>query len=341
MTESSEKPLLSAVGQDEDGLGPSLDSPADFEVVEGAWISGQNAGSTSPEEIRSLLDRDIRLERDAALTAPDRMFAGALIEVLGVPDLRLPDFPETATKLDQQLATLEPNYSQVMHTIEADPNLVGRIWSLARTTRFPSPPNNLQIAVSRVGLVEIWRMSVEMALEAIRIRRGPFKDRADGVRIHGVLVGDVTASLARETRGPEFLAGLLHDVGELLILEAASRTEPSQEMVCRIVAQHHASFGVLVAKAWRLDPEVGQGIAYHHDPGAVNAGPQDLCRLIRIADIAVSGALDHRRQRQSFPELAIRQAATGPMDPTRPLVLAQRCIDRLERDGMNLMGTAV
>ncbi len=316
------------------------DSPASWTVCEGAWVDGAAAGSIKPGQVRTQLLRSMAKARDQALTAPDRMFAGALIEVLEAPDLQLPNFPETAQKLDRQLATLEPNYSQVMHTIEADPNLVGRVWQIARSARFPKPPNSLNMAVSRVGLVEIWRISVEMTVEAIRIRPGFYKNQADGTRLHGLLVGDVTSALAKERRGPQFLAGLLHDVGNLVILEAASRTEPHPETVNRLISAHHAAFGMLVAHAWRLDPVVAPAIGFHHNPGAIGAGVMDLPRLVAIADMAVSGALDQRRRRQSFPEVAIQEMSLGQMEPSRPMVLAQRSIERMERDGLDVLGSA-
>jgi len=310
---------------------------ANLNVIEGAWVVGCNAPSPSPESCRSHLINALERERDSAQTAPNRMFAGALLESLDFPDLQLPNFPETAQQLDRQLATLEPNYSQVMRTVEADPNLVGRVWQIARSPRFPSAPSSLDMAVSRVGMVEIWRISVQMAMESIRIQTGPFKDRGDSVRLHGVLVGDVTAALAKERRGPQFLSGLLHDVGELLILEAASRTNPDPLMVDRIAARHHAAIGVLVAHAWRLDPNVAPAIAFHHNPAAAPMANQELARLVCIADIAVSGALDHRRGCESHPELAIQMAAVKKMDASRPLVLADRSIDRMERDGMKVV----
>jgi HD-like signal output (HDOD) protein len=315
--------------------------PAKWAVVEGAWLDGVCATTTEPGTARLRLERAMEKLRDHARTAQDRMFAGALLEVLQAHDLRLPDFPETAQKLDRQLATLDPNYSQVMHIIESDPALVGHIWQIARSARFPKPPTSLSMAVSRVGMVEIWRISVQMALEAIRIQPGPFKTQADGIRLHGVLVADVTAALAKQRQGTEFLAGLLHDVGALVILEAAARTDPDPQTVARVMAEHHSAFGMLVADAWKLGPEAIEAIGFHHNPSAVGAGLMDLPRLVAIADIAVSGALDHRRARQSFPEVAIQEMALGQMEPTRPLVLADRSIDRMESEGLDVLGVAL
>jgi len=308
-----------------------------WEVVQGAWTTGKNAENPEPETCRARLINRLVDERDQATTAPDRMFFGALLQAVESETLGLPHFPDTAIELDRLLSRSEPDYKAVMRVIESDPQLVGQIWSLARSARFPAPPTSLAVAVSRVGMVEVWRLSVQMAVNSIGVESGSYSRRADSARVHGVLVGDVTAALSKERRGPQFIAGLLHDVGELVVLGVASRTEPQPDLVDRIISEHHAAVGVLVSHAWHMDMAVARTIAAHHDPDAIEAGKTDLSRLVRIADIAVCGAIDHRCKRQSHPELAIKQAACGPMDPSRPLVLAGQSIDRLERDGIQVV----
>jgi HD-like signal output (HDOD) protein len=309
---------------------------ATWTAVEGLWTLGHNAESPSPEMCRARLGNRLSDERDQADNVHDRMFLGQLLQLVGTEDMGLPHFPDTALELDRLLAQEEPDYRAVMRVIESDPHLVGRIWALARSARFPAAPNGLDIAVSRIGMVEVWRLSVQSAVDCIAVDSGPYSKPADQARIHGVLVGKVTAALAKERRGPQFIAGLLHDVGELVVLAAASRTQPSPILVDRIIARYHAAISVLVVHAWRLDPVVAPAVAWHHDPFVDAKGPTELARLVHISDIAVHGEIDRRSKLQSHPELAIKQAAKSPMDLTRPMILAGHSIDRLERDGIQV-----
>jgi len=312
-------------------------SSATWTVVQGEWNAGVNARSAGPETCRTHLWDRLSAARDQAERAPDRMFLGALLQSLSNEDMALPHFPDTAVQLDRLLAHSDPDYKAIMRVVESDPQLVGQIWAVGRSARFPSPPSSLDMAVSRVGLVEVWRLSVQAAVESIRVESGPYSKVADQARVHGALVGDVTAALAKERRGPQFIAGLLHDVGQLVVLAAASRTNPDPVLVDRIIREQHANLGVLVAHAWRLEPAVAAAVAWHHDVSQAEDAGREIAQLVRIADIAVHGAIDQRMKRQSHPELAIKQTMTRSMDPSRPMVLAARSIERLERDGIQVI----
>jgi HD-like signal output (HDOD) protein len=254
--------------------------------------------------------------------------------MLGERSLGLPDFPETPMRLDQLMNEEEPNSLQVMRCIEADPKLVGRVWQRARSARFPSSPSSLDMAVSRIGMVEVWRLSLESALDTLEIRPGIFKEMAGVVRIHGAIVGDVAAGLAGQRRGPAFLCGLLHDVGQLLILQVASQGSPERSTVQRVLDECHTGLSVLVTDVWNVTPEIIPAVAYHHNPNEVNAGARDVVRLLCLADIAVDGELDRRAKKNSGFLDAISKVTTSRALAGKAMLLAAQCIDRMEADGL-------
>ena len=202
-----------------------------WRIVEGDWVGGQNAVSTDPEECRAKTMAAISQYRVKAQTEGDRRFLAKLYERLGERALGLPGFPETPVRLEQLMNEEEPNSQQVMRCIESDPKLVGRVWRRSRSARFPSSPSSLDMAVSRIGLVEVWRLSLESALDAFDFKAGIYKDKAEVIRVHGALVAEVASGLTGQRRGPSFLAGLLHDVGRLLLLQVASHTKPELSTV--------------------------------------------------------------------------------------------------------------
>ncbi len=310
---------------------------ANWPIIEGEWNAGINARSAVPETCRTHIWDRLSLARNQAESAPDRMFLGALLQQVSSEDMALPHFPDTSVQLDRLLTHTDPDYKAIMRIIESDPQLVGQIWTIGRSARFPCPPSSLDMAVSRVGMVEVWRLSLQAVVESIAVESGQYSTAADRVRIHGVLVGDVTAALAKERRGPHFIAGLLHDVGQLVILAAASRTNPDPVLVERVMREQHANLGVLVVHAWRLESVIAEAVAWHHDVSVADEAALELTQCLRIADIAVHGAIDQRMKLQSHPELAIKQASRRPTDPSRPLILASRSIERLERDGIQVI----
>lgn len=313
---------------------PVFSVDPEWPEITGGWVGGQNACSTDPDEVRRRVMGTVSQLRSTVSTRGDRLFLASLYELIGDRQLGLPDFPETPIRLDQLMKEEEPNSLQVMRCIEADPKLVGRVWQRARSARFPSSPSSLDMAVSRIGMVEVWRLSLESALDTIEIRSGLFKEMAGAVRIHGAIVGDVTAGLAGQRRGPAFLCGLLHDVGQLLILQVASEGEPERSTVQRILDEIHADLSVLVTDAWNLSPEIIPAVAHHHDPNAVGAGARDVARLLCLADIAVDGELDRRAKRNSGFLAAMSKITTSRALAGKAMLLASQCIDRMEADGL-------
>jgi len=304
----------------------------EWREVEGAWVGSSNAFDVDPEAVRSQTMGAVSQFRSSVRTPGDQQFLARLYERLGDRSLGLPDFPETPARLDQLMNEEEPNSLQVMRCIEADPKLVGRVWKRSRSARFPTAPSSLDMAVSRIGLVEVWRLSLESALDSLEFRAGVFKEMAEVVRVHGALVAEVTSGMVGLRRGPSFMAGLLHDVGTLVLLQIASDTDPEMDTVKRVIAAHHTNISVLVADAWHLDPEIIPAIAFHHDPNVTGAGPRDLSRLLCIADIAVYGEIDRRAHRNSFFIQAIARYTRSRVLASKALNHASTAIDRLEAD---------
>jgi len=313
---------------------PVFSVDPEWPTIKGGWVNGKNACSDDPEVIRSQIMGVVGQMRATVTTHGDRQFLADLYEMLGERSLGLPDFPETPMRLDQLMNEEEPNSLQVMRCIEADPKLVGRVWQRARSARFPSSPSSLDMAVSRIGMVEVWRLSLESALDTMEIRPGIFKEMAGVVRIHGAIVGDVAAGLAGQRRGPTFLCGLLHDVGQLLILQVASQGSPERSTVQRVLDEIHTDISVLVTDVWNLAPEIIPAVAYHHNPNAVKAGPRDVVRLLCLADIAVDGELDRRAKKNSGFLRAMSKVTSSRALAGKAMLLAAQCIDRMEADGL-------
>ena len=140
-------------------------------------------------------------------------------------------------------------------------------------------------------------MSACLYSEVFRVRG--FQAAADEVRQHGIVTADVAAWLSGKKLGAVYLAGLLHDVGKLLIYKAASTQKPvgmpSPELVEAIAAEVHASIGVLVAHAWKLGPEVAAGIGFHHDPAQAPPEYLETARQVEVANIATHTAVLSRQ----------------------------------------------
>lgn len=79
-------------------------------------------------------------------------------------------------------------------------------------------------------------------------------------------------SAGHSASGELFLAGLLHDVGKLLVLKLAHEYEretgvrPTPEEVAETTRVRHAQLGGWLVARWDAPEKITDSIAWHHDP---------------------------------------------------------------------------
>lgn len=239
---------------------------------------------------RKHLLQQLSVGRARMSAAPDQAFIERIIQRISAPDLGLPQFPDVPDRLDRILSDSDSPLGEVVKVVQQDPALAARIWSLACNHRFTEPPNDLRAAVSRVGFDEIWRLGVEQALEAPSLRIPGHEDAVRELRLHGAVCGAVASGLAKEKRGPAYIAGLLHDVGRLVILREAvggsRNAKPSPGLVERMTGYFHPGVGLLAAAAWGLSPQVRIGIGWHHHPAQAVSQYREIAWHLWLADAA-------------------------------------------------------
>ncbi len=263
------------------------------------WEAGGVAESLDPDELRPVLLGKLFEEADACKAEADKDFVTRLIRTLGTDQLDIPPFPDVAWQLDTLLRLSDPPLVKVVKLVRREPALVRRVWTQACSAYYARPPNSLDHAVARIGFDALWRIGMSTCLYSGVFRVRGFQEDADAVRRHGIVAADVAAWVSGMKLGPAYLAGLLHDVGKLLVYQAASPrkpgTMPSKDLVERMCQEHHAAIGVLVAIDWKLGVEVAGGIGYHHDPDQAPAEHQETARQIQAANIATHTAELSRR----------------------------------------------
>jgi HD-like signal output (HDOD) protein len=105
----------------------------------------------------------------------------------------------------------------------------------------------------------------------------------------------------RESPDDSFIAGLLHDLGKLVLLQyfrqsfaplwEAVRLEGGlrHETEIRLLPMAHSTIGALLAQRWQLPPSLVAAIGGHHDPPERQAAP--LVHLTMAADRIVHRCL--------------------------------------------------
>jgi len=120
-------------------------------------------------------------------------------------------------------------------------------------------------------------------------------DLARDLELDPALAASVTtrALAAQLGMDPEqaFLAGLVHDVGRMVILQTAGEIQrrsrgrfcPDPLALERVIEELHPLLGGVVVESWHLGGSMALAIAQHHDPAAAPESVRPLACLIEVA----------------------------------------------------------
>jgi putative nucleotidyltransferase with HDIG domain len=224
--------------------------------------------------------------------------------------------PRVLAQLLVLLKKEDTDSAQVVELISFDPALTAKVlqrcnsvfWSAAH------PVADMNEAVARVGFNEIYR------LVALVVGEGVLRQPQAGYRLaggelwqHSVTTALAARVIARRLGADEnlvFTAGLLHDIGKLVLssfLEDAyepllSRLEPSGlsflEAEKSILGVEHAEVGGRLLTRWRFPASLINAVGWHHDPAKAKPHHQ-LAAYIYLGDI-IAHCLGQAQGLQSF-----------------------------------------
>ncbi|WP_425615306.1 HDOD domain-containing protein [Anatilimnocola sp. NA78] len=197
---------------------------------------------------------------------------------------------------------------ELREAIQNDPILVARILRRLNSAYYAlsTKVTDLRTAISLLGFREIRNLAMTVCVSRMFETPGHHGTyRREALWEHSVAVGAASRLVARVCgRGvPEeaYIAGLLHDLGIILIDQSLRRhfcqvvssvgpTIPTCEAENRILSFDHALLGGFVASKWNLAEPVIDAIAYHHSSGEYTGPHQDLVYVVAVANYLCSRA---------------------------------------------------
>lgn len=206
------------------------------------------------------------------------------------------------------MEVMESPFSSAMHIAEVvgkDSSLTAKLLKLVNSAfyGFPSKVDSISRAVALVGTKEL--TSLALGISVIGVFDGipaevmnmeGFWRHSIGCGVYASLISANNKNVVDETF---FVAGLLHDIGRLLMLKSMplrcldamvlSRSEgiPLFQAEQRLLGFDHARVGGILCKEWRMPVSLEQMVRYHHDPSnskqMLDAGVVHLANLLVIA----------------------------------------------------------
>ncbi len=199
----------------------------------------------------------------------------------------------------------DPNSTveKIGQLISQDPALTVRVLSIANSPfyGFSSEVSTISRAVTVLGTRQI--RDIVMSMAATKAFDGIPNDliSMDDFWYHsiycGLLAHELGGCLGRVEREAIFVAGLLHDIGHLIMFsklpdlthEAILRTLQVEnplslhEAEREVIGVDHTEIGGELARVWKLPEHIYACIAYHHNPAAAPYHQQEVA-VIHIAN---------------------------------------------------------
>ncbi len=198
-------------------------------------------------------------------------------------NVQLLSMPEVCLRIQQLADDPRADMAELGQLVIQDPALTMRLLKLVNSAYygFPGKVDTISRAVNLVGIAELRNLTLAMA--AVEVFGGLENENFDmlGFWRHSVYCALVARYLAKQARVLHaerlFIAGLLHDVGRLLIFsllpEESARIQQRMdqgEEVCAAERSElgfdHAQVGYELLSLWQIPKELRIAVAFHHLP---------------------------------------------------------------------------
>ena len=240
----------------------------------------------------------------------------------------LPVMPSATVKLLQLLENPAENTQAALDIIQHDAVLSAKLLRLCNSAAIGlrKPVASVEQAVFFLGFREVQRLALALGVGG-SLKRKPKGSESDGreLWLHSVVTAHAASLISAEIRSLEvdssiaFTAGLLHDIGKLVLAEALTPEMlaevqkqvaggmPAWEAEQAVIGASHALVGAGLLQTWRMPEILVEPVENHHHP-VCEPEPQ-LSVLIHLADCVVH----QMGSEPAWPEFAaqVNQAAAA------------------------------
>jgi putative nucleotidyltransferase with HDIG domain len=220
---------------------------------------------------------------------------------------RLPAMPVIAQKLLSLQLDTDAGEREMLKLIGQDPQISAKVIGLANTPLFGASRKVSAVsdASMLLGITRVKSVALGIAAMSSLARQPTGKLDIQDLWLHSLAVALTARVIARAMPmrcrpldDQIFLAGLLHDIGYLVLafldlkrsdeLHACLEANPDRsplETEQEMLGTHHGELGAELARQWDLPEEIIAVLRFHHTPDAEEASvsPQ-LVSIINIAE---------------------------------------------------------
>ncbi|MCX7174470.1 MAG: HDOD domain-containing protein [Proteobacteria bacterium] len=212
--------------------------------------------------------------------------------------------PDVFLRISRLIDDPNSSSSDIAKAVSRDPSFTLRLLKVANSSlySFSAPVTTVAKAVSIIGTSQIRSLALSMSVAKTFAGLPNALVSMENFWRHSLYCALIARHLAKSCRGCDpdtlFTAGLLHDIGELVIFnrlpvqaeEALLAVLDSQDQLQvhqaeqQVMGLDHAEVGGTLARLWHIPAQLEECIAHHHDIAGAIRYPRETA-LIHLANV--------------------------------------------------------
>ena len=255
----------------------------------------------------------------------------------------LPAIPKVAQEILALKLITEEGERALFHLIEQDPLLSAKVIGLSNAPLFGASREIMTVrdAVALLGLKRVKMIALSFAMMSSMGRGQTGVLDVQHLWQHSLAVAMAMHTMSRvmptDKRPADdemFLAGLLHDIGFLVLDHinpklsdkfhtrmAAEVGRPVEEIEAEMLEMNHGELGAELGRYWNLPDPIIAVLRFHHQPGDARAAiGQPLVRMANLAEklLPTFGMPEH-----THPDIGAEEWQALGIDPSRAEEIAE------------------
>ena len=197
---------------------------------------------------------------------------------MGDHSAAVPTLPAVAQRAVLMASDPEVPVFKLAELVGKDQVLASRVLGLANSA-FSAPSMRISTvleAITRVGTAAVRNVIVTVSLTSMK-DRAIYGSRGQDLFDHALgtaFMARLVAERVRVSEDEAFLAGLMHDIGKLVILKLAydhgrrAGEKVANDILDLALQERHAMMGSLALRRWHLPDSVDDPVMFHHNYAA-------------------------------------------------------------------------
>jgi len=232
----------------------------------------------------------------------------------------LPSLPEVVMRAIELVNDPEASAIDIGRVLSEDSALTARLLKIVNSPfyGFPSRIDTVSRAITVIGTLDL--LDLILATSVVKMFSGVPNDLVsmDSFWKHSLYGGVVARLLAARSKQPNvehfFVAGLLHDLGSLVIyrklpelarealLRARYNGVELQQAERELLGFDHAMVGAELMRTWKLPTSLVEAVEFHHNPSQSPNYPL-ITAVVHVADVIASAIRSGTGASEAAPPL--------------------------------------